>query len=212
MKITKLEHSCLLVEMPAPVDRTVLFDPGVMSEPFVDVDSLEYLDDIFITHGHPDHCYPPLIKKLRDKFPDARITAPAEVVAQLQEQGIEASSDAPDGVVFFESPHEEVRPTFPLPEQIGYHYLDVLTDPGDSHSFSETKAILALPITAPWGATVRAVNLALELKPKYILPIHDWHWRQEAKQQTYDSLEKLFADKGIQFLKLENGKPVVIDI
>src|SRR4051812_424913 len=106
MKITKLEHSCLLVEMPEPVNRTVLFDPGIMSEPYVDVDALVYLDDIFITHGHPDHLSIPLMKKLVAKFPKARITGPAEVVAKLKDEGIQASSEAPEGVVFFNSPHE----------------------------------------------------------------------------------------------------------
>jgi L-ascorbate metabolism protein UlaG (beta-lactamase superfamily) len=212
MKITKLEHSCLLVEMPAPVNRTALFDPGVMSEPYVDVGSLEFLDDIFITHVHGDHLSIDLVKKLVEKFPGVRITAPKEVADQLAGEGIKAGSDAPEGVVFFDSPHENVEPLFPTPEELGFHYLDLLSDPGDSHSFSETKAILALPVTAPWGATTRAVNLALELKPKYIIPIHDWHYRNEARQSTYENLEKLFAQHGITFLKMENGKPVVLDV
>jgi L-ascorbate metabolism protein UlaG (beta-lactamase superfamily) len=212
MKITKFEHSCLLVEMPAPVNRTALFDPGVMSEPFVDVDSLEYLDDIFITHSHADHMSIPLIKKLRAKFPDVRITGPREVVAKLKQADIEAASDEYDGVVFFDSKHEKVLPLFEPPEELGYHYLDMLSHPGDSHNFSETKPILALPVTAPWGSMVRAVNLACELGPQYVLPIHDWHWRPEAKQQAYDQLEEVFASKNMTFLKLENGKPVVIDL
>jgi L-ascorbate metabolism protein UlaG (beta-lactamase superfamily) len=212
MKITKLEHSCLLVEMPAPVNRTVIFDPGVMSEPYVDVDSLEFLDDIFITHAHGDHFHVPLIKRLVEKFPEVRITGPREVVNKLKQEGIPATSDEYDGVKFFDAKHENVLPLFQPPEEIGIHYLDLLSHPGDSHHFTETKAILALPVTAPWGSMVRAVNLGLELKPQYILPIHDWHWRDEARTGAYDSLEKVFGDAGIRFLKLENGKPVVIDL
>jgi L-ascorbate metabolism protein UlaG (beta-lactamase superfamily) len=212
MKITKLEHACLLVEMPDPVNRTALFDPGVMSEPYIDVSSLEYLDDICISHTHPDHFSVPIIKKLLQKFPDVRITGPRQVVAKLKQEGIFASSEEFDGVVFFDSKHEKVLPLFQPPEQIGIHYLDLLTHPGDSHSFSETKAVLALPITAPWGSTVKAVNLALELGPQYVLPIHDWHYRDEARQQSYDALETVFAERGITFLKLENAKPVVLDI
>lgn len=210
MKITKLVHSCLLVEMPAPVNRTALFDPGSMSP--VDVDSLEYLDDIFITHGHGDHCDPELIQKLVAKFPQVRITAPEEVVTQLKEQGITASSQPPEGVSFFDAPHEDVQPMFPLPQEIGVHYLDKLSHPGDSHHFSETKEILALPVQAPWGSTVNAVKLALSLKPKYIVPIHDWHWRDEARESTYQSLEKLFADNGITFISAKNGEAFVLDV
>lgn len=210
MKITKLEHSCLLVEMPEPINRTALFDPGMMSESFVNVDALEFLDDIFITHAHPDHYYPPLIKKLVEKFPDVRITATREVVNKLKQEGIEATHEAPDGVVFFDSKHEKVLPLFQPPEEIGYHYLDMLSHPGDSHSFGETMPILALPVQGPWGSTVNAVKLALALKPQHIIPIHDWHWRDEARQQMYDMMEDVFRDNGITFHKVQNGEPVVI--
>lgn len=212
MKITKLEHSCLLVEMPAPVNRTALFDPGVLSQPYVDVESLEFLDDILITHAHADHYDPILIKKLFDKFPDVCINGPREVVSKLKQEGITASAEECEGVRFFDSKHEKVLPLFQPPEQTGFHYLEMLSHPGDSHNFSETMPILALPVTAPWGSMVRAVNLALELGPQYVLPIHDWHWRDEAREQAYDSLEKVFGDKSITFLKLKNGEPVVINL
>jgi L-ascorbate metabolism protein UlaG (beta-lactamase superfamily) len=92
------------------------------------------------------------------------------------------------------------------------HYLNVLTDPGDSHTFQQTKEILALPITAPWGAMVRAVNVALELQPKYIIPIHDWHWSDDARAQAYDMLEPLFEGQGITFIKPVTGEPFVLEV
>lgn len=82
MKITKLGHSCLLIEMPAPDNRTVLFDPGIMSR--VNVNSLKYLDDIVITHHHSDHLDPVLIKQLVEKFPAVKLLAPADAVTLLQ--------------------------------------------------------------------------------------------------------------------------------
>jgi L-ascorbate metabolism protein UlaG (beta-lactamase superfamily) len=212
LKITKFEHSCLMVEMPEPVNRTAIFDPGMMSEPLIDVESLKYLDDIFITHVHGDHVSVPLLRKLIAKFPTLRITTTDEVVKMLASEGIKATTSLPAGVELFDSPHEKVMPLFAQPEEIGIHYLDLLSHPGDSHSFNQTKAILALPMTGPWGTNVRAAELALKLKPKHVVPIHDWHWRPEAKQSTYDSFEKLLAEQGITFHKLENGQPVVIDL
>ena len=73
MKITKFVHACLLVEMPGPVNRTVLFDPGVFSEEVLDADKLEHLDDIIITHVHSDHVSVPLLKILLAKFPGPRL-------------------------------------------------------------------------------------------------------------------------------------------
>jgi len=209
MKITKYVHSCLLVETP---DRVALFDPGVMSTPAIDPDSLTRLDDIFITHVHPDHVDPDFIKKLLAKFPAVRITTTQEVVDSLGQAGIKATVKPPAGVTFFDAPHESVKPMFPQPENTGIHYLDVLTDPGDSHSFKETKQILALPITAPWGSTVKALNLVLELKPQHVLPIHDWHWRDEARDGTYQQFEQTLGEQGITFHKLQTGVPVEIDV
>lgn len=210
MRITKFVHSCLLVETP---ERVALFDPGSMSQAALDIGRLARLDDIFITHEHGDHFSPELVKQLVAKFPDVRITTTSPVVRQLAEQGITASNTPPEGVVFFDSPHESVAPLFGQPpEEIGVHYLGKLSDPGDSHSFHETKAILALPVTAPWGSAIRAMNLALELKPQHVLPIHDWHWRDEARLGTYEQFERILGEQGITFHKLETGVPVDIDV
>jgi L-ascorbate metabolism protein UlaG (beta-lactamase superfamily) len=209
MKITKFVHSCLLVEVPG---RVAIFDPGSMSYPVFKMDTLSSLDDIFITHAHQDHQHMPFIKELIGKFPNVRITSTDEVVKQLRSEGVTAQSQPPEGVTFFDSPHESVAPLFPAPEEIGIHYLDLLSDPGDSHSFHETKAILALPVTAPWGATIKAINLALELKPKFIVPIHDWHWSDEAREQMYGMMEGVFGKEGITFYKPITGQPIDVPV
>lgn len=208
MKITKLGHSCLLVEVPAPVNRTAIFDPGVYSQ--VDIASLEFLDDIVITHEHPDHYDPDVMKKLTEKFPKVRIKTPSTMVPKLE--GISVTTDAVDGIEIFDARHEGHGPFLVPPENIGVHYLGKLSHPGDSHSFLETKDILALPVTAPWGSTDRAVQLALQIKPKHILPIHDWHWKDEVREQMYDRLEILFKDYDMSFHKLRNGEPLVLDV
>jgi L-ascorbate metabolism protein UlaG (beta-lactamase superfamily) len=212
MKITKFVHSCLLIEMPDPVNRTVLFDPGVFSSPSIDIDSLEYLDDIVITHEHPDHFDLECIKKLVEKFPNVRIKTPASLVPKLENEGLKPTADAVDGIEIFDAPHEEVKPIFWYPDNIGVHYIDLLTHPGDSFHITETKPVLALPITAPWGSTVQAVKLGLQLKPKHIIPIHDWHWRDEAREQMYESFETLFKESGITFHKMKSSEPIVINL
>lgn len=212
MKVTKFVHACLLVEMPGHVNRTILFDPGVMSAEALQAHSFAFLDDIVITHIHPDHCDIETISRLVQQFPDVHITATPETVSKLADAGIAATTEPSDDIVLFDSPHESVAPMFPLPQQIGVHYLDTLTHPGDSHSFHETKTVLALPMTGPWGSSVKALNLALELKPKYVLPIHDWHWNDQARADTYDNFEQNLAKHDIIFLKLATSKAVVLDI
>ncbi len=212
MKITKLGHSCLLVEMPEPTSRTVLFDPGVYSEDYVDVEKLLWCDDLVITHQHPDHMSIGLIKKIVAKFPEIRILAPAAAAEKLQGEGINAKTEPYKGLTLFDSPHEDVTPILETPSQIGVHYLDALTHPGDSHHFNETKSILALPVQAPWGSMVNATRLALSLKPRYVIPVHDWHWNDEARGQMYAMMEQAFAEQNITFLGVPNGEPIVVEL
>jgi L-ascorbate metabolism protein UlaG (beta-lactamase superfamily) len=207
MKITKLGHACLLVKTP---DRVALFDPGVYST--VNIGELQQLDDIVITHSHADHFDIDLIKELAKKFLDVHVTAPDDVVAKLNEESIAATSAASDGLALFEAPHEGHEPFLAPPPNLGVHYLDKLSHPGDSHSFDETKAILALPVQAPWGSTQRAFDLAMALRPEYIIPIHDWHWRDEAREGLYAMLEKLFKAQGITFVKPANGEPFELSV
>lgn len=204
MKITKLVHSCLLVET---AERVALFDPGNFSVAAVEATDISRLDDIFITHQHHDHVDIQLIARLVERFPDVNVIGPEQVVQQLKSTGIAtASGQLPDGVTIFNSPHESITPLSNQPEEHGYHYLDKLSHPGDSHSFSETKDILALPVSAPWGSTIGAINLGLSLKPKIIIPIHDWHWSDEARIQMYNMIEEAFIDSGIKFIKTINDQ------
>lgn len=210
MKITKLGHSCLLVEMPEPVNRTVLFDPGAWSS--IDVGSLKYLDDIIITHEHSDHMDIEKIKELQQKFPDARIKAASSATGILNDAGLKTTQDAVEGVEVFDAPHEPYEPFGPTPENMGVHYLDKLTHPGDCVQFVNTKAILALPVGAPWGATTEAVNLAIKLKPKYVIPVHDGQWSDDARQFMYDFMSQLLQKAGATLLQVKSGEPINVDV
>jgi len=209
MKITKLVHACLLVETP---EATAIFDPGSYST--VDVDSIDRLDDIIITHSHGDHFDLETVKKLVAKFPLVNVTAPSDIVGELKAQNISASSEPSERVALFDSPHEELRPLMDVdpPLEIGAHWLDLVSHPGDSHSFNETKAVLALPMQAPWGSPRRAAELAIELKPQYVVPIHDIHWSDSGRESMYNSFEKSLGEHGIKFVKAVNGESFEINV
>jgi L-ascorbate metabolism protein UlaG (beta-lactamase superfamily) len=206
MKLTKFGHSCVLVEAEHDGEtRIALFDPGEWSH--VPVESIEWIDDIFISHGHADHCDIETLKRLLAKFPDVRVSGPSTVVQMLHAQGIMHASDVmPSGARAFMAPHEAVEPFGrATPEELGVHFMSVYSHPGDSHSFRETMPVLALPVVAPWGSTRRAAELALELKPRYVLPVHDWFFSDEARAWTYDALESVLAGQGITLLRPEAG-------
>jgi L-ascorbate metabolism protein UlaG (beta-lactamase superfamily) len=208
MRITKFMHSCLLVETP---DRVGLFDPGNYSweSGLFSIDKLERLDDLVITHAHPDHFHLEFVQKLVEKFPMVTIVTVPLVKDELDRAGIQSQLEGTDEIMVFTAPHETMEPLAPPPDpNIGVHYLGKLTHPGDSHTFTESKDILALPTNAPWASWPSAANLALNLKPRIVLPIHDWHLKDEAIEFAYERFETRLAQDDIRFIPLKSGKAV----
>ena len=213
VKLTKFGHSCVLVEAEEGGEpRVALFDPGGWSE--LGLENIAHIDDVFISHIHGDHCDSAKIQQIVAKFPDVRITAPTEVVMLLRQQGVTQAADiVPEGTIAFASPHEEVQPFGTMvPEELGVHFLGVYTHPGDCHHFMQSMPVLALPVVAPWGSTRRALELALELKPTYILPVHDWFLTPEAREWTYEGMAKVLAGRGITLLRPQNGTTLELTI
>ena|SRR5436190_23148686 len=204
MKISKHIHSCLLIEEQG---KTILIDPGNYSyeNHGLDISSLEKLDYILITHEHADHMYLPFIKELLQKFPQVKIFSNLSVKNILKKENITVSTEGNEIIKIEPVNHEQTFDKTP-PQNVMFTIFNTLSDPGDSLSFTYSANILALPITAPWGSSVWAVNIALQLKPEIIIPVHDWHWRDESRKWLYDRLEKHFAQSGIAFKKLESGE------
>lgn len=208
MKISKHVHSCLLVQ---EAGKVILIDPGnyTAQEHALNIDTINQLDAIVITHEHPDHMDIPTIKTLIAKFPDVKIFSNLSVKDILGDEKIEVLTSGNEYVQMSPVPHEKIWFGSPVPN-IMATLFGRFTTPGDSHSFKIQTEILALPVQAPWGSTTRAVELAIELKPKVIIPIHDWHWRDEARKGMYQRLKEYFAQNGIDFKAVETGDVVEV--
>jgi L-ascorbate metabolism protein UlaG (beta-lactamase superfamily) len=210
MKVTKLAHSCLLVETD---DAVALFDPGSMSyeSHLLDIAQLPRLTYIIITHSHPDHFSEAFVAELVAQFSEVIIITTAEIVETLAEKNIIAQTTGTEDVVVFELAHESMVPLVPeahMCQNIGVHYLNKLTHPGDSYALTETKEILALPVAGPWAAPIDGVRLGTILKPTTIIPIHDWMHKDAARSSSYDWFEGYFTGIGVRFLKMVDGEPV----
>lgn len=207
MQITKYLHSCLLVE---EVGKKFLLDPGnyTAEAKVLNINNLDKLDYLLITHEHQDHMYIPLIKKILLKFPDLAIITNPSAKKLLEKEGINSSTKATDLIKVESVPHEKVFGGEP-PMNILFR-IDDLTHPGDSLHFNSSTKILALPVQAPWGSLTQAVKLAVSLKPKVILPIHDWYWNDIARELFYKRLESYFATLGIKFIGLKTGVQVTV--
>lgn len=205
MKITKYIHSCLLIEEEGKV---ILIDPGNYSAGVLPIENMQQLDYLLITHEHQDHFDKDLVKQLVAKFPQVKIITTPSVVEQLKSDNIVATSTGDEFITVEVVPHEKVWG--PPPQNIAVTIHNKLFHPGDSHSFTHSTEILALPVTAPWGSTSKAVELAQELKPKVIIPIHDAMWTDEARRSMYAWIKQDMAQNGIDFKMVEAGQAIEV--
>lgn len=212
MKLTKFVHSCVLVEDEG---KTILVDPGQFSwqSGLFNIEALNSLDAVVITHEHFDHFNEEFVTAIINKFPEVLFVSTTPVVEKLQQMGAKnTSTDSVDGIeIFSKVKHASLEPLDEAPDNIAVHIFDKITFGGDRHDLEETKDILALTVTAPWGSMTDAAAMALHLKPKIILPIHDWHWNDAARRQIYDRLEGFFAKHDIRFIKPVDGQAQEVD-
>lgn len=203
MKLTKLGHSCVLVEAAG---KSVLFDAGGWSDRVL-IESIENVDIIVYTHEHADHFNADILRSLIAKFPSVQVVCNKEIGQLIQDGNIQVQiAEETDEVIKFEAPHEALPlPNVPAPAENGYHFAD-FTHAGDSQHFSETRRVLAMPFIGPWGKTGDSIAKVIELKPEYVLPIHDWHYTEDAKQWLQGLLETALTGTGIKLLPNENGK------
>jgi L-ascorbate metabolism protein UlaG (beta-lactamase superfamily) len=178
--ITKLVHACLLVETDGA--RT-LIDPGnfTWEDERFDLSLVEGVDRILITHEHADHVSVDFVRGALERSNDAAVETTPSLQTILATQGIEAVTD---GTPQFGAPHERI-PTGPGPQNTGFHIAAALSHPGDSHSFAETMPILAMPFAAPWGSLVAGVDRTRLVRPRFVIPIHDWFLSEAGRTFMY---------------------------
>lgn len=209
MRVTKFVHSCLLVEAPK---LNVLIDPGnfTWESHLLHIEKLPTLDYVVISHEHPDHYHEPTLKKLSQIQPHATIITNDDLVAKIKDlklpNPIHAGSDG--DLIVFTADHETLPLNTPGVANIGLHISDKLTYPGDSYAFENSREILALPLTGPFASYKQALDVIAKLKPKVVLPLHDWEWHRSARQSRYQRAKELLKGHGIEFIELENAVSV----
>lgn len=210
MQITKFEHACVLVE-DSDQNLNFLVDPGIYAwqSGNVDLSKLPQLDYVIVTHSHGDHMAEPFVKALVEKYPEAQWIAPSDAHEALKQFGVgQVTNQTIDKFVVVDGDHAKVVPFGVACKNLKVDYLDKLSIVGDTLDISESKEVLLLPIQAPWGTTVNALEVAIKLAPKHVVPIHDWMWNAEWKSNVYSRFESVLAEHGIKFIAIENGQPI----
>ena len=208
VQITKYNHSCLVVEEN---EKTILLDPGNYSYEthVLDLTKLKSLDALGITHEHMDHMHIPWIQEILARFPKATIITTKSAVKILQKENITATSEDNEYMHLEPIPHEKIWMGNPV-ENVMITLFGKFATPGDSFAIKESPEILALPLQGPWGSMEQAVELALRVKPKTIIPIHDFHLKDEFCKQYYQRLHDYFAQHSIDFKMVETGGTITV--
>jgi hypothetical protein len=213
MLITKLIHSCLLIQKD---NIKILVDPGNYSwqSGLVSDDLLDDINFVVITHIHPDHFDENFVKQVSKRSPHAVWYSTPEIVSILKKDGINAHSKSDTIIIkFIKSDHANLDPWYPVqPEHTSFLLFGELLTSGDhqDHETTEGARILAGAFNGgPWGAAVGTAKMLRDMspKPKKYIPLHDWHLKDDARLGLYERAKTLFSEWGIEFVALEDGKP-----
>lgn len=211
MNITKLVHSCLIVESG---DKRILTDPGNFSwqSGLVTLELLKGIDAVVVTHIHPDHFHEEFVKAIHQASPEAAWYGPAEVIRQLESWGVQGSQDSHDNDIrFIESKHADLAPWLKQqPEHTSFVLFNDLLIGGDCHTLTESHGarIFGAAINGgPWGAVLGFIRMIDEMtdRPEVVIPLHDWHFNEEARRVVYGRLPEVLSELNVEFVPLENG-------
>jgi L-ascorbate metabolism protein UlaG (beta-lactamase superfamily) len=213
MKITKLAHSCMIIEKSSKESSQVLIvDPGNYAdystiEPFVG-----RAVGLIITHVHGDHFYRESVDKILAAKPDIKIYSTGQVAAVLP-QAIAATAgqvvEVGDfTVAFFGGTHASMFNSVP-DENIGILVDGKLSYPGDSFDVPpSTPEVAAIPIGGPWSNTSMAVEYLVKVAPtQFGFNIHDAHYNEAGFRSVEGfahSMQKKYPE--IAYRRIHDGE------
>ncbi len=207
MRITKFGHACVRLEHDG---RSIVLDPGMFTDP----SAVDGAGAVLITHEHPDHYVPDLLRRT-----DAPVFTIAAVAERIRE-------DAPDVFerVTVVAPGESFDPGIPVrvvgelhavihPEMprffnSGYVVTGDLTvyHPGDSLTMpDEDIDVLLVPSSAPWLKASEAVDFARAVKAPRNVAIHDRIYTEAAHGILEGHMNAFLPAAGQSYLRLADG-------
>ena len=207
MRITKFGHACVRLEHQG---RSIVLDPGMFTEP----EAVAGVGAVLITHEHPDHYQPDLLRRT-----DAPVFTIDAVAARIRE-------DAPDVAerVTVVAPVETFDPGIPVrvvgelhavihPElprffNSGYVVTGDLTvyHPGDSLTPpDEDVDVLLVPSSAPWLKASEAVDFARSVKAPRNVAIHDRIYTEAAHKILEGHMNAFLPAAGQSYVRLADG-------
>lgn len=210
MKVTKLGHCCLLLEVDG---KRILTDPGVFT--VEQHSTLQDIDIIVITHEHGDHLHTQSLQSVLENNPQTTVVSNSSVKAILQDLAIECEVCEGKAINQYKDitikatagKHAEIYKERGQVPTVSYYINQRLFLPGDSYEFPEHPVeILALPIAGPWCRLADAIEFALAVSPQYVFPVHDALLSGAGWEVTVNHPQAVLTKAGSEFIALQAGE------
>jgi len=212
MTITKIGHCCLLIDFGGVV---VITDPGVFT---AESPLPERVDVVVISHEHQDHVHIPMVRALRERFPNLIIITNSAVAQLLTAAGVtgitilEGRAAATMAGVYFEAfdaTHAKIFEAVGLVQNTGYFISERLFYPGDAYAEpGRPVEVLALPVGGPWCRMTDAIHYALRVSPQSAFPVHDAIERMDRVSTHHGLANLILGERGIVFTPLLPGESI----
>ena len=211
MKITKLEHACLVIDEGG---KLLIIDPGSFTAPQFDGEVV----GVVITHEHPDHWTPEHLTRILDKNPGAVVYGPQGVAnaAEGFEVEIVNAGDTrevgPFALQWFGGQHAIIHSSIPVIDNLGVLVDETLFHPGDSFTIPDGIEVdtLAVPSSAPWLKIGEVMDYVAAVAPKRAFPIHEMINSQAGKQMANGRIAAVVEQGGGEFFPLEPGESISV--
>lgn len=208
MKVTKQEHSCLIVEVAG---KNLVVDPGSFTTLLV---GLSDIIAIVLTHEHADHWTSEQLEHLLDRNPDARIFGPAGVASAASGFAVETvkAGDTvelePFTLRFFGSEHAMIHRSIPIVDNVGVLINEELYYAGDSYTVPEGVKVgtLAVPTGAPWLKIGEVMDFVTAVAPRRSFPVHEMVLSAAGKSMSNARVKLVTEAGGGEFFALEPGE------
>jgi L-ascorbate metabolism protein UlaG (beta-lactamase superfamily) len=175
MELIKHGHACVVL---CEDERRLVIDPGVLTES----SALDGASAVLVTHEHPDHFAPDLLRAALDADPALEVWTNGSVAGRLEGLGgrlhVVGDGDA-ETIAGFDvhvhgELHAEIHPEIPRIANIGFLVDGGVFHPGDALTVpDEPVSTLLLPLHAPWSRTADLIDYVRAVHADQAYAVHD---------------------------------------
>jgi L-ascorbate metabolism protein UlaG (beta-lactamase superfamily) len=212
MKLTKLEHAALILELDG---QKLFIDPGSLTSALTETNNAVA---VVLTHEHADHWTSAQLDRIREQNPEVRIFGPQGVVAAAAQYPVTAVTAGESIEVgaftlqFFGEQHAVIHESIPVIDNVGVLVNGELYYGGDSFTVPADVRVgtLAVPAGAPWLKISEVIDYVIAVRPKRSFPTHEMVLSRFGKDLANASIAAATEQVGGEFWALEPGDSLEI--